>query len=88
MTQNNLGATLQALGARERERAGQGGWKRRYRPFARHLRTTPGERVPLQWAPTSNNLGNAFEIGGAGERYWTRHARPSGWLGMSIGRLG
>ena len=40
-------------------RAGRRGWRRRWRPIARRWRKTR-ERVPLDWATTQNNLGNAL----------------------------
>ena len=50
-------------------RAGRRGWKRRWRPTARHWRNGPRERAPLDWARAQNNLGIALKtLGGAGER--------------------
>jgi hypothetical protein len=59
MTQNNLGATLQALGARERE-SGTGRLEEALVAFREALKEKARERVPLGWAATQNNLGNAF----------------------------
>ena len=58
--------------ARERSasgRAGRRGWRRRSRPIARRWRRWTRERVPLDWAMTQNNLGNAL---------WTLGERESG----------
>ena len=62
MTQNNLG---DALGRSVSGRAGRRGSRRRLRPIARRWRSTR-ERVPLDWAATQNNLGNALRT--LGER--------------------
>ena len=50
-------------------RAGRRIWRRRWRRIARRWRRRTRERVPLDWAMTQNNLGNAlWEAGRAGER--------------------
>ena len=58
--------------ARERwasGRAGRRGWRRRSRPIARRWRRRTRDRVPLDWAMTQMNLGNAL---------WTLGERESG----------
>ena len=41
-------------------RAGRRGWRRRSPPIAPRLQELTRERVPLDWAMTQNNLGNAL----------------------------
>ena len=71
------GNALTRLGERE---SGTDVWKRRWWPIARHSGNVTRERVPLDWAMTQNNLGNALtRLGRAGERDRT--------AGRSGGRL-
>ena len=57
MTQNNLGAALRTLGARER---GTGRLEEAVSAYRAALEEWTRERVPLQWATTQNNLGGAL----------------------------
>ena len=62
MTQNNLGAALQTLGARESDgTAARRGWRRQWRPMRRRCWSGRGTAVPLDWAMTQSNLGNALQ---------------------------
>jgi len=63
MTQNNLGAALQILGARE---SGTARLKEAVTAYRAALQEWTRERVPLDWAMTQNNLGLALQI--LGER--------------------
>ncbi len=56
MTQNNLGATLQTLGARE---TGTARLEEAVAAYRAALQEYTRDRVPLDWAMTQNNLGNA-----------------------------
>jgi tetratricopeptide (TPR) repeat protein len=68
MTQNNLGSALRALGEREdgASDAGRGRLEEAVAAFRAALEVRTRERVPLQWAGTQNNLGNALRA--LGER--------------------
>jgi len=57
VTQNNLGAALQALGERE---SGTEKLEEAVAAFREALKERTRERVPLQWAATQNNLGAAL----------------------------
>ncbi len=61
-TQNNLGAALQALGARASD---PGRLQEAVAAFRQALKEFTREAVPLQWAMTQNNLGNALQALGA-----------------------
>jgi tetratricopeptide (TPR) repeat protein len=63
MTQNNLGAALQTLGARE---SGTARLEEAVAAYRAALKERTQERVPLQWAMTQMNLGNA--LSSLGER--------------------
>src|SRR5262249_18246378 len=69
MTQNNLGAALQALGARE---SGTARLEEAVAAFRNALAEYPHDRVPLQWAMTQMNLGNALQRLGERESGTTR----------------
>ena len=62
-TQNNLGAALQTLGARE---SGTARLDEAVVAYREALKERTRERVPLDWATTQNNLGNALRT--LGER--------------------
>jgi tetratricopeptide (TPR) repeat protein len=68
MTQNNLGTALGALGEREdgASDAGRGRLQEAVAAFRAALEVRTRERVPLDWAMTQNNLGNALRA--LGER--------------------
>jgi hypothetical protein len=66
MTQQNLGATLEALGARE---SGTERLEQAVAAYREALQEYTRERVPLNWAMTQTNLGNAL---------WTIGKRESG----------
>jgi hypothetical protein len=57
MTQQNLGATLEALGARE---SGTERLEQAVAAYREALQEYTRERVPLNWAMTQTNLGNAL----------------------------
>ena len=62
-TQNNLGAALQTLGARE---SGTARLEEAVVAYRAALEESTRERVPLNWAATQNNLGNTLRT--LGER--------------------
>ena len=65
-TQNNLGNALQRLGERE---SGTARLEEAVAAYRAALEERTRERVPLQWAMTQNNLGNALSSARrAGER--------------------
>ena len=66
MTQNDLGNTLARLGERE---SGTARLDEAVAAFREALKEYTRERVPLDWAMTQNNLGNALQAWRAGERH-------------------
>jgi hypothetical protein len=58
-TQNNLGAALQTPGARE---SGTARFNEAVTAYRDALLEGTRDRVPLQWAATQNNLGNALRL--------------------------
>ena len=48
-------------------RAARRGWSRRWTPITPRWRIYTRDRVPLDWAATQNNLGNALQTLGARE---------------------
>ena len=77
MTQNNLGDALWALGERE---SGTARLEEAVGAYRAALEERTRERVPLDWAVTQNNLGNALSRSGsgrAGRRGWRRRSPPT-----------
>ena len=76
MTQNNLGNALKTLGERE---SGTARLEEAVAAYRAALEEWTRERVPLDWATTQNNLGNALRrsaSGRAGRRASRRRSRP------------
>ena len=77
MTQNNLGTALGTLGERE---SGTARLEEAVAAYRAALEERTRERVPLDWAMTQNNLGNALQRSGsgrAGRRGSRRRSRPT-----------
>ncbi len=76
-TQNNLGNALASLGERERQSTAR--LEEAVAAYREALKEWTRERVPLDWARTQNNLGNALRGWLSGRWKATRHSPARLW---------